>query len=140
MEDGWPVAALLSSVGDMTASSAFDVIFVSAGPNALIAARYLAEDGGSGCLLDERPLPAKPPTAPSESFMDDPEDFRRRSRTGSSYESPTSHPTYGQGKGERLTATRAVIANTTYDWLCGGLLGNALGIAESIRALGRRYG
>ena len=59
----------------MTASSAFDVIFVGAGHNALIAARYLAEDSGCVCLLDRRPPPAKPRTAPCESFMDDPEDL-----------------------------------------------------------------
>jgi hypothetical protein len=64
--------------------------------------------------------------------MDDPEDFKKRSRTGSPYENPTSHPTYGQPKGEHLTATRAVIA--TPDWLCGRLLRDALDIAESTRA------
>jgi phytoene dehydrogenase-like protein len=37
----------------MTASATFDVIFVGAGHNALIAARYLAEDSGSVCLLDQ---------------------------------------------------------------------------------------
>ena len=103
----------------MTASSAFDVIFVGAGHNALIAARYLAEDSGCVCLLDRRPTPAKPRTAPCESFMDDPEDFKKRSRTGSPYENPNSHNTY---------------------WLCGRLLRDALGVAESIRAQGRRYG
>jgi hypothetical protein len=70
----------------MTASATFDVIFVGAGDNALIAARYLAEDSGSVCPLDQRPLPVKPRTAPSESFMDDPEDFKKRSRTGSARE------------------------------------------------------
>jgi hypothetical protein len=59
----------------MTASSAFVVIFVGAGHNALIGARYLAEDSGCVCLLDRRPTPARPRTAPSESFMDDPEDL-----------------------------------------------------------------
>jgi choline dehydrogenase-like flavoprotein len=102
----------------MTASSAFDVIFVGAGHNGLIAARHLAENGCSACQLGQRPIPAKPHTAPSESFMDDPEDFKKRSRTGSPYENPTSANTY---------------------WLCG-LLRDALGVAESTRAQGRRYG
>jgi hypothetical protein len=57
------------------ASSAFDVMFVGAGHNALIAARYLAEDSGCVCLLDRCPTPATPRTAPSESFMDDPQDL-----------------------------------------------------------------
>ena len=78
----------------MTASSAFVVIFVGAGHNALIGARYPAEDCGCVCLLDQRATPAKPHTAPSESFMDDPEDFKKRSRTGSPYENPNSHNTY----------------------------------------------
>jgi phytoene dehydrogenase-like protein len=39
----------------MTASSAFDVIFVGAGHHGLIAARYLTEASGSVCLLDQRP-------------------------------------------------------------------------------------
>jgi ribulose 1,5-bisphosphate synthetase/thiazole synthase len=38
---------------DMTASSAFDVIFVGAGHTVLIAARHLAENGGSVCQLDQ---------------------------------------------------------------------------------------
>ena len=97
-----------------SASSAFVVIFVGAGHNALIGARYLAEDSGCVCLLDRRPTPAKPRTAPSESFMDDPEDFKKRSRTGSPYENPNSHDTY---------------------WLR-----DELGVAESTRAQGRRYG
>jgi hypothetical protein len=103
----------------MTASAAFDVIFVGAGHNALIAARYLAEDSGCVCLLDRCPTPAKPRTAPCESFMDDPQDFKKRSRTGSPYENPNSPNTY---------------------WLCGRLLRDALGVAESTRAQGRRYG
>jgi hypothetical protein len=61
----------------MTASAAFDVIFVGAGHNALIPARYQAENNGSVCLLDQRPIPAKPHTAPFESFMADPEDFKK---------------------------------------------------------------
>jgi hypothetical protein len=101
------------------ASSAFDVIFVGAGHNALIGARYLAEDCGCVCLLDRRPTPAKPHTAPCESFMDDPEDFKKRSRTGSPYENPNS-------------------PNSC--WLCGRLLRDGLGVAESARAQGRRYG
>ena len=51
--------------------------------------------------------------------MDDPEDFKKRSRTGSPYENPNSHNTY---------------------WLCGRLLRDALGVAESTRAQGCRYG
>jgi hypothetical protein len=101
------------------ASSAFVVIFVGAGHNALIGARYLAEDCGCVCLLDRRPTPAKPHTAPCESFMDDPEDFKKRSRTGSPYENPNSHNTY---------------------WLCARLLRDALSVAASTRAQGRRYG
>jgi choline dehydrogenase-like flavoprotein len=103
----------------MTASAAFDVIFVGAGHTALIAARYLAEDGGSVCQLDQRPIPVKARTAPSESFMDDPEDFKKRSRTGSPYENPNPHSTY---------------------WLCGCLRRDAPGVAESTRAAGRRHG
>jgi choline dehydrogenase-like flavoprotein len=103
----------------MNASSAFDVIFVGAGHNGLIAARYLATDGGCVCQLDLRPIPVKPRTARSESFMDDPEDFKKRSRTGSPYENPNSHNTC---------------------WFCGRLLRDALGVAESTRAQGRRYG
>jgi hypothetical protein len=103
----------------MTASSAFDVIFGGAGHNALIAARYLAEDSGCVCQLDQCPIAVKPRTAPSESFMDDSEDFKKRSRTGSPYENPNCHNTY---------------------WLCGCLLRDALGVAESTRAQGRRYG
>jgi choline dehydrogenase-like flavoprotein len=102
----------------MTASVTFDVIFVGAGHNGLIAARYLTEASSSVCLLNERPMPANSRTAPSESFVDDPEDFKKRSRTGSPYENPTSHHTY---------------------WLCGRLLRDALGVAESTRAQGR-YG
>jgi choline dehydrogenase-like flavoprotein len=98
----------------MTASAAFDVIFVGAGHNVLIAARDLAEASGSVCQLDQRPIPAKPHTAPPESFMDDPEDFKKRSRTGSPYENPTSPNTY---------------------WLR-----DALGVAESTRAQRRRDG
>ncbi|MCW2654314.1 MAG: dependent oxidoreductase [Mycobacterium sp.] len=41
----------------MTASSTFDVIFVGAGHNALVAASYLAREGRSVCLLDQRPTP-----------------------------------------------------------------------------------
>jgi choline dehydrogenase-like flavoprotein len=103
----------------MTPSSAFDVIFVGAGHHVLIAARYLTEASGSVCLLDRRPIAVKPHTAPSESFMDDPQDFKKRSRTGSPYENPTSHNTY---------------------WLCGRLLRDALGVAESTRAQDRRDG
>jgi len=96
-----------------SASSAFVVIFVGAGHNALIGARYLAEDSGCVCLFDQRATPARPRTAPSESFMDDPEDFKKRSRTGSPYENPNSHNTY---------------------WLCARLLRDAPGVAESTRA------
>jgi choline dehydrogenase-like flavoprotein len=103
----------------MTPSSAFDVIFVGARHHVLIAARYLTEASGSVCLLDRRPMPATPHTAPSESFMDDPQDFKKRSRTGSRYENPNSHNMY---------------------WLCGRLLRDALGVAESTRAQGRRDG
>jgi ribulose 1,5-bisphosphate synthetase/thiazole synthase len=56
-----------------SASSTFDVYFVGAGHNGLIGARYLAKDSGWVCLLDRRPIPAKPGIAPSESFLDDPE-------------------------------------------------------------------
>jgi hypothetical protein len=124
----------------MTASATSDVILVRAGHSALIAARHLAEDSGSVCLLDQRPMPANPRTVPSEAFMDDPGDFKKRSRTGSPYENPTSNPNYGQPKGERLTATRAVIASTKPGWLFRRLLRDALGIAESTRAQGRRDG
>jgi hypothetical protein len=86
----------------MTASATFDVIFVRAGHSALIAARHLAEDSGSACLLDQRPMPANPRTAPSEAFMDDPRDFKKRSRTGSPYENPPFHPTDVQPKGTQL--------------------------------------
>jgi hypothetical protein len=103
----------------MTPSAAFDVIFVGAGHHVLIAARCLTEGSGSVCLLDQPPIPATPHTAPSESFMDDPQDFKKRSRTGSPYEDPTSPNTYG---------------------LCGRLLRDALGVAESTRAQGRRDG
>jgi hypothetical protein len=72
----------------MTASATFDVDVVGAGHPALIAARYRAEDSGSVCLRDRRPIPAKPHTAPFESFMDDPQDFKKRSTTGSPYENP----------------------------------------------------
>ena len=41
----------------MTASSTFDVIFVGAGHNALIAASYLVKEGRSVCLLDLHPTP-----------------------------------------------------------------------------------
>jgi phytoene dehydrogenase-like protein len=41
----------------MTASSTFDVIFVGAGHNALIAASYLVRDGGSVCLIDRHATP-----------------------------------------------------------------------------------
>jgi choline dehydrogenase-like flavoprotein len=78
----------------MTASSTFDVIFVGAGHHVLIAARYLTENSGSVCLLDRRPIPAKPHTATSESFIDDPKDFKKRSRTGSPDENRTSPNTY----------------------------------------------
>jgi hypothetical protein len=124
----------------MTASATFDAIFLGAGHHALIGARHLAKDSGWVYLLGQRPTPAKPRTARSEAFMDDPEDFKKRSRTGSPCENPTSHPTYGQPKDEHLTATRAVIASTTPDWLCGPPLRDALGVAESTRAQGRRYG
>jgi phytoene dehydrogenase-like protein len=147
----------------MTASFTFDVIFVGTRHNALIVARCLARDSGSVCLLDQRPLPAKPRTAPSESFleggdencgrpkltrprdpssesfMDDPEDFKKRSRIGSPYENPTSHSTYGQPKGEHLTATRAAIARTTPVWLYGRVLRDAAGIPDSTRVQRRRY-
>ncbi|MCW2653657.1 MAG: hypothetical protein JWR32_4633 [Mycobacterium sp.] len=127
----------------MNSSATFDVIFVGAGHNALIAARDITEDSGSVCQLDLRPIPVKARTAPSESFMDDPEDFTKRSRTGSAHENPNSYPTYGQPKGERLTATRAAIASTMYDWLCRILLRDALGIAKSTEhacSAGRRGG
>ena len=38
----------------MTTSSSFDVIFVGAGHNAMIAASYLVKGGRSVCLLDQR--------------------------------------------------------------------------------------
>jgi phytoene dehydrogenase-like protein len=41
----------------MTASSTFDVIFVGAGHNALIAASYLVRDGRSMCLIDQHATP-----------------------------------------------------------------------------------
>jgi len=41
----------------MSASSTFDVIFVGAGHNALIAASYLVKEGRSVCLLDLHPTP-----------------------------------------------------------------------------------
>jgi phytoene dehydrogenase-like protein len=41
----------------MTSSTAFDVIFVGAGHNALIAAGYLAKEGRSVCLLDQSSTP-----------------------------------------------------------------------------------
>ena len=41
----------------MTASSTFDVIFVGAGHNALIAASYLVKEGRSVCLLDQHSTP-----------------------------------------------------------------------------------
>jgi hypothetical protein len=103
----------------MTASFAFAVIVVGAGQDALIAARHLAEDCGWVCSLDRCPTPAQPRTAPGESFIDDPEDFRKRSRTGSPYENPTSPHT---------------------DWLCGRLPRDGLGVAESARAQRRRDG
>jgi hypothetical protein len=103
----------------MTPSSAFDVIFVGARHHVLIAARHLVTDSGSVSRLDQRPIAAKPRTAPSESFIDDPEDFKKRSRTGSPDENPTSPNTY---------------------WLCGRLLRDAPGVAESTRAQGRRDG
>jgi len=90
----------------MTASPAFDVIFVGPGHNALFAASHLANPSGCVCQVDQRLTAAKPPTASCESFMEDPEDFKKRSRTGSPYENPTSHPTDGQPKGECLTASR----------------------------------
>jgi hypothetical protein len=123
----------------MTASATFDAILVGAEHHALTAARYLAKDSGSVCLLDQRPIPAKPRNASSETFMDDPEDFKKRSRTGSPCENPASHPTYGQPNGEHLTATKAVIASTTPDSLYQPPLRDAPGIAESTRAQGRRY-
>ena len=46
-----------SSVAGMSASSTFDVIFVGAGHNALIAASYLVKEGRSVCLLDLHPTP-----------------------------------------------------------------------------------
>jgi phytoene dehydrogenase-like protein len=147
----------------MTASAAFDVIFVGAGHNALMFARCLARDSGSVCLLDQRLIPAKPHTTPSESvldggdenygrpkltrphdpssesFMDDPQDFTKRSRIGSPCENPTSHPTHGQPKDEHHTATRAAIARTTPVWLYGRLLRDGPGIRISTRVQGRRY-
>jgi hypothetical protein len=51
--------------------------------------------------------------------MDDPQDFKKRSTTGSPYENPDPDDT---------------------SWVCGRLLGDALGVAESTRARGRRYG
>jgi phytoene dehydrogenase-like protein len=44
-----------SSVGAMTVENSFDVLFVGAGHNALIAACYLAKEGRSVCLLDSGP-------------------------------------------------------------------------------------
>ncbi len=41
----------------MTASTTFDVIFVGAGHNAMIAASYLVREGRSVCLLDQQPTP-----------------------------------------------------------------------------------
>jgi phytoene dehydrogenase-like protein len=41
----------------MNASNTFDVVFVGAGHNALIAACYLVKEGGSVCLPDQRPAP-----------------------------------------------------------------------------------
>jgi phytoene dehydrogenase-like protein len=41
----------------MIASNTFDVVFVGAGHNALIAACYLAKEGRSVCLLDQRSAP-----------------------------------------------------------------------------------
>jgi phytoene dehydrogenase-like protein len=41
----------------MTTSTTFDVIFVGAGHNALVAASYLAKEGRSVCLLDQQPTP-----------------------------------------------------------------------------------
>jgi len=41
----------------MSASSTFDVIFVGAGHNALIAASYLVKEGSSVCLLDQHATP-----------------------------------------------------------------------------------
>jgi len=123
----------------MTASAAFDVIFVGAGHNALMFARCLARDGGSVCLLDQRLIPAKPHTPPSESVLDDPQDFTKRSRIGSPCENPTSHPTHGQPKDEHHTATRAAIARTTPVWLYGRLLRDGPGIRISTQVQGRRY-
>src|SRR5258705_13371127 len=94
----------------LAASSTFDVIFVGAGHHGLIAARCLTEASGSVCLLDRRPIPATPDPAPSESFLDGPQDFKKRSRTGSPDENRTSPNTY---------------------WLCGRLLRDAPGVAES---------
>jgi choline dehydrogenase-like flavoprotein len=124
----------------MTASATFEVVFVGAGHNDLVAARYLAENSSSVCLLGQRRRRAHPRTAPCESFMDDPDDFKKRSRTVSPHENPTSQRTYGRPSSERLTATRVVIASATYDWLCRRLLRDALGVAESTRAQGRRDG
>jgi choline dehydrogenase-like flavoprotein len=119
MEDGSPVAALLSNVGGHDPIRRIRCIFVGAGHHGMIAARYLTEASGSVCLLDQRPIAAKPHIAPSESFMDDPQDFKKRSRTASPYETPNPHDTY---------------------WLCGRLLRDVLGVAESTRAQGRRDG
>src|ERR1700754_4260132 len=41
----------------MTTSTTFDVVFVGAGHNALIAATYLAKEGRSVCLLDRAAVP-----------------------------------------------------------------------------------
>jgi phytoene dehydrogenase-like protein len=41
----------------VSGSNTFDVVFVGAGHNALIAACYLAKAGRSVCLLDQRPAP-----------------------------------------------------------------------------------
>jgi hypothetical protein len=94
----------------MTASAAFDVDVVGAGHTALI---------GRVCRLDRRPIPVRARPAPSESFMDDPQDFTKRATTGSPHENPDPDDT---------------------SWVCGRLLGDALRVAESTRARGRRYG
>jgi phytoene dehydrogenase-like protein len=41
----------------MTASSTFDVVFIGAGHNALVAATYLAKEGRSVCLLEQNAAP-----------------------------------------------------------------------------------
>jgi phytoene dehydrogenase-like protein len=54
VNDWWPSGLSLPNVGVMTTSSSFDVIFVGAGHNAMIAASYLVKSGRAVCLLDQR--------------------------------------------------------------------------------------